>query len=75
VLVMRLGRPVSYGLQALAMLAAFGDAVDQQWLQARLRREGALATYQALKDLQASPEMVSEGVLQKLLDTVQEEGL
>ena len=65
-------RYTAYGLQALAMLAAFGEAVDQAWLEARLRREDALAAYQALTKLQASGEMVNEVALQRLLERLEE---
>jgi hypothetical protein len=64
-------RYTAYGLQALAMLAAFGEVVDQAWLEARLRREDALTAYRALKDLHASGEVVNEGVLQELLERLE----
>lgn len=68
-------RHTAYGEQAAAMLAAFGDAVDELWLAKELRREGALAALDGLRTLVASGAPVDERTLDDLLERLHERPL
>jgi hypothetical protein len=62
-------RQPAYGEQALDLLAAFdSEELDESWLRASLRREGAEAAYDALRVLAAGDAPVDAGVLERLLD-------
>jgi hypothetical protein len=41
----------SYGQQAIDMLAAFGDELDMQWLEAHLKKEAAWDAFVELRNL------------------------
>ena len=58
----------AYGAQAVALLALFGDSLDELWLRARLRQEGAEAAFDVLRTLAASTEVVDEARLQGVLE-------
>lgn len=47
-------RHTTYGDQAVAMLIAFGNDVDMEWLEPELRRENALDALEALQHLTRS---------------------
>jgi hypothetical protein len=58
----------AYGEQAVDMLAAFGDEVDESWLRPELRQEDSLDALEALRDLAKSDQPVTEEILRTLLD-------
>jgi hypothetical protein len=58
----------AYGEQALDMLAAFGDELNQGWLYDELRREDSLDALEALRELARSDEPVTDQVLRDLID-------
>ncbi|MBI4544687.1 MAG: hypothetical protein HY703_05815 [Gemmatimonadetes bacterium] len=58
---------LAWGQQALDLLAAFGDELDEEWLRAKLRREGSLDALQPLRGLATSDEPVSRETLEALL--------
>jgi len=71
----------AYGAQAVALLALFGHALDEDLLRDRVRREGAEDALAALREVAAAGGAVSEGALQALRarlvsrgDTGNEEG-
>jgi hypothetical protein len=61
-------RHTAYGDQAIAMLIAFGDDLDMDWLELELRREDALDALQALSSLTSSDEPVTHERLLALVD-------
>lgn len=63
-------RQPAYGQQAVDLLAAFDpEELDQAWLRAALRREGAEAAYDALRQLATSGDApVDTAALERLLD-------
>jgi hypothetical protein len=63
-------RYTGYAAQAIAMLGAFGDAIDEDWLRDRLRREGAEDAYDALLALQRSGERLHDADFEALLDSL-----
>jgi hypothetical protein len=64
----------AYGQQAVDMLAAFGDELDEAWLLKELRREASLDALEALRALAESDQRVTEGVLRNLLDRLHRSG-
>jgi hypothetical protein len=65
-------RVTGYGAQALDMMAAFGVDMDESILREYLRREGAIQGWERLRQLAASDEIVTEAVLQRVLDELHE---
>jgi hypothetical protein len=63
-------RYTGYGAQAIAMLGAFSDAIDERWLRDRLRREGAEDAYDALLALQRTRERLHDADFEALLDSL-----
>jgi hypothetical protein len=61
-------RHTAYGDQAIAMLIAFGDDLDMDWLEPELRREDALDALQALSGLTSSDVPVTHERLLALVD-------
>jgi len=61
-------RHTDYGAQAIAMIRAFGDDIDEQILFDHLRREASEDAYHFLHDLAFSERAVSDSVLRKWLD-------
>jgi hypothetical protein len=64
----------AYGEQALDMLAAFGDELDEGWLFAELRREDSLDALEALRELARSDEPVTDETLRDLVDRLRGRG-
>jgi hypothetical protein len=64
----------AYGEQALDMLAAFGDELDEGWLLDELRREDSLDALEALRELARSDEPVTDEILRDLLDRLRGRG-
>lgn len=60
-------RATAYGAQAVALLALFGNAVDETMLRTRLRKEGAEDALDLLLTLSSTDETVSEERLRELL--------
>jgi hypothetical protein len=56
----------AYGVQALDMMAAFGQDLDEAALRARLRKEGAEDTYDLLRDFADSGAPVTADALEQL---------
>ena len=65
----------AYGEQAAAMLAAFGGALDEAWLTAELRGEGALPALDALRALVASGAPLDERTLDDVLERLHRRSL
>jgi hypothetical protein len=61
-------RHTAYGDQAIAMLIAFGDDLDLDWLEPELRREDALDALQALSGLTSSDVPITHERLLALVD-------
>jgi hypothetical protein len=62
-------RQPAYGQQALDLVAAFDPGeLDEGWLRASLRQEGAEGAYDALRTLAAGSAPIDLGVLERLLD-------
>lgn len=57
----------AYGQQAIDMLAAFGDALEMEWLQSKLRYEDCFDAFLALKALAEDSAPVTEESLRALL--------
>jgi hypothetical protein len=64
-------RYTAYGAQALDMLAAFEDDLDEDILVRYLEREGAVDAYRALQALAGSEVSIDEAVLQAELRRLQ----
>jgi hypothetical protein len=65
----------AYGEQALDMLAAFGDELDEGWLLPELQREDSLDALEALRELAAKPgREVTEETLRDLLERLRKTG-
>ena len=64
----------SYGAQAVALLVAFGDSLDEALLRKRLREEDAEDALAALQSLAGSPARVEETTLQRVLDQLHGRG-
>lgn len=65
----------AYGQQAIDMVVAFGAAgIDEEWLRAALRREGAERAYDALRELAAGDRPVDVTELERLLDALRRQG-
>ncbi len=58
---------LAYGQQAIDLLAAFEDELDEAWLQERLRREGSVAALAPLRTLARGDTPVTGAVLQDML--------
>jgi hypothetical protein len=56
----------SYAQQAMAMLAALGNDLDEGWLRERLQSEGALDVLDALRGLMARNVSITEEELESL---------
>jgi hypothetical protein len=61
-------RHTAYGDQAIAMLIAFGEDLDMDWLEPELRREDALDALQELSILTSSDEPITHERLLTLVD-------
>lgn len=61
-------RVTSYGAQAMALLAAMGETIDEQLLRDRLRREHSEDALEVLRDLGRSADRVDEVRLREALD-------
>ena len=61
-------RHTSYGEQAIAMIAAFGDALNESALWRRLAQESAVDAFEQLRAMSESRESVTEASLQALLE-------
>jgi hypothetical protein len=59
-----------YGLQAIAMLRAFGSELNEDVLQQHLKRESAVDAYLALRHLYEAGEQVTELRLQEELEAL-----
>lgn len=59
---------LAWGQQAVDLLAAFHDDLEETWLEARLRDEGSLDALAPLRDLAMSDETVDSEVLENLLE-------
>lgn len=57
----------AWGQQAIDLLAAFGDDLDEAWLEERLQAEGSLDALVPLRNLAESDEPVDRNVLDSLL--------
>ncbi|HYH82256.1 MAG TPA: hypothetical protein VEX86_20775 [Longimicrobium sp.] len=55
-----------YGLDAVSMLKAFGDTIDDATIRPHLRREGAEDAYNVLRELMESGEPINEESLEAL---------
>jgi hypothetical protein len=64
---------LAYGQQAIDLLVAFGDDIDEGWLREKLVREGSLDALAPLKDLATTEEPVNEEVLEHMLSRLQQE--
>lgn len=56
----------AYGQQAIALLAALGDNLDEEWLRGRLRRDSAEDVLDALRGPMANGEPITLGQLELL---------
>jgi hypothetical protein len=65
-------RHTAYGDQAIAMLIAFGEDLDMEWLGPELAREGARDAWDALRDLATSAGPVTHERLLALIDELHE---
>jgi hypothetical protein len=61
-------RHTAYGDQAIAMLIAFGEDLDMDWLEPELHREDALDALQELAGLTSSDEPVTHERLLAIVD-------
>jgi hypothetical protein len=64
----------AYGQQALDMLAAFGEELDEGWLFDELRREDSLDALEALRELARSDKPVTDETLRELVDQLRGRG-
>jgi len=64
----------AYGEQALDMLAAFGNELDEGSLLQELRQEDSLDAFEALRDMARSARPVTEEVLRNLLAELRQGG-
>jgi hypothetical protein len=60
----------AYGEQALDMLAAFGNELQEDWLLEELQREDSLDALEALRELARSDQPINDVVLRELMDRV-----
>jgi hypothetical protein len=60
-------RTSAYGAQAVALLAAFGDTIDEELLLHRLRAEDAEDALPMLRALAAADEAVNDAALEQIL--------
>jgi hypothetical protein len=58
----------AYGLQSIAMVAAFGSEIDEDWLYSRLEREDAVDAYLALRALEAASQPITDAELRAVLE-------
>jgi hypothetical protein len=61
-------RVTAYGSQALAMIAAFGDSLDEHLLRRSLRAEDAEDAYDALRRIVATQVAITDDLLQLELE-------
>lgn len=61
-------RHTAYGDQAIAMLVAFGEELDMDWLEKELRREGSMDALRALRTLATADILVTHERLLALLN-------
>lgn len=64
----------AYGEQALDMLAAFGDEIEEGWLFDELQREDSLDALEALREMARSNEPVTDEILRRLLGRLRGRG-
>lgn len=64
-------RHTAYGDQAIAMLIAFGDRLDREWLERELGPEDARDALEALQELARSDAPVTHERLLSLADDLQ----
>jgi len=57
----------AWGQQAIDLLAAFAGDLDEEWLRAKLEKEGSLDALEPLRRLAESNERVTREVLEALL--------
>lgn len=67
-------KETGYGAQAIQMLVAFGNELDEDWLIPELEREGSLDAFRALESLAGSGRSVTVGVLNTLLEDLWRRG-
>jgi hypothetical protein len=60
-------RATAYGAQAIAMLALFGQSLDEDLLRERVRAEDATDALEALRGLAATSTSVTENELRRVL--------
>lgn len=58
---------LAYGQQAIDLLVAFGDEMDEDWLREKLFREGSVDALEPLTDLAASQRPIDRATLDDLL--------
>lgn len=58
----------AWGQQAIDLLAAFGDDLDEEWLRGKLQREGSLDALDPLRRLAENEAPVSRDLLERLLE-------
>lgn len=63
---------LAYGQQAIDLLVAFGDAIDEDWMREKLRREGSLDALEPLKNLAATQEPINQEILDNLLSELRQ---
>lgn len=61
-------RYTGYGAQAIQMIAAFGDSLNESVLRPRLEREGAVDAYEALSALATAGAALADEDLVRLLE-------
>lgn len=64
----------AWGQQAIDLLAAFGDDLDEEWLRNKLREEGSLDALDPLRGLAENEVPVSRDVLESLLEELRNPG-
>ena len=60
----------AHGAQAVTLIAALGNDLDDAWLAARLEREDAMDAYTALRALAESERAVNDEVLRELRESL-----
>ena len=61
---------LAYGQQAIDLLAAFGDEIDDRWLRDKLTREGSMDALEPLKELATTEKPVTAEGLDALLTSL-----
>jgi hypothetical protein len=67
-------RVTAYALQALAMMAAFGEALDEHLLRRKLRAEDAEDAYDALRGIAATRVAITDELLRAELERLRGRG-